>query len=59
MKLLELKTIITLAVILFMNTYLFAAPPPPPSVPLDAGLSLLVVAAVGYAGNKIIKKNQM
>jgi hypothetical protein len=40
-----------------MCPQLFAAPPPPPGVPIDAGLSFLIIAAVGYGATKI-SKNQ-
>ena len=33
-----------------------AAPPPPPGVPIDGGLSILVVAAVGYGAHKMKKE---
>ncbi len=33
-----------------------AGPPPPPAVPIDAGISVLVVAAVGYGATNMRKK---
>jgi hypothetical protein len=38
--------------------YTFAAPPPPPSVPLDAGISMLVVVAIGYGAQKMINNSE-
>lgn len=37
--------------------YLSAQAPPPPSVPIDSGVSLLVAAAVAYAAAK--RKNKI
>jgi hypothetical protein len=51
-----IKFALTATLMLTVCPQLFAAPPPPPGVPLDAGISLLVVAAVGYGANKIIKE---
>jgi hypothetical protein len=51
-----IKSALTLALILVVTPVLFAAPPPPPGVPIDAGLSVLVVAAVGYGAHKFKKE---
>lgn len=51
----SITTVLTLAFIFVVTPILFAAPPPPPGVPIDAGLSVLVVAAVGYGAHKMKK----
>ena len=51
----SIRTITTIAFIFVMCPQLFAAPPPPPGVPIDAGLSVLIIAAVGYGATKITK----
>ena len=63
MKNLIFKTITAVAFIFAICPVLLAQGPPGPpgggGVPLDAGLSLLVVAAVGYGANKMRKKEEV
>jgi hypothetical protein len=55
-----LKWSIAFAMTLLLCPHLYASPPPPPGVPLDGGISFLVIAAVGYGAHKISKdKNQI
>ena len=51
-----IKAALTVALIFVVTPILFAAPPPPPGVPIDAGLSVLVVAAVGFGAQKLKKE---
>ena len=56
----SIPTPITFALIFVCCPQLFAAPPPPPGVPIDAGISVLIVAAVGYGATKMSKnKNEI
>lgn len=50
------KIVSVFALLFVLQPQLFAAPPPPPGVPIDGGLSFLVVAAVGYGATKFHKK---
>jgi hypothetical protein len=45
---------ISMAFLLY--SYIYAAPPPPPGVPLDGGISFLIISAVGYGAHKISKE---
>lgn len=64
MKIVPNRTIIILGVFLLQATAAFAdaeppppsSPPPPPGLPLDGGIFILVVLAMGYG---IYKLNQI
>ncbi len=56
---------LTVAILVFVNEFLISAPAPPPSVgptcwpppcvPIDGGLSFLIVAGAAYGARKIYK----
>ena len=60
--LLNQKVLLAVFTVIFLfllpNTLLAQGPPPPPGVPIDGGVSLLVAAAVGYGVVKMRQKNQ-
>ena len=51
------KVILSCLFIVAYSVGLMAGPPPPPAVPIDAGISVLVVAAIGYGATKMKKNN--
>ena len=57
----NIKAILAIALFFVICPVLIAQPPPPGGggVPLDAGISLLVVAAVGYGASKMKKNNEV
>lgn len=65
------KLILTIALVSFGSQILLSAPPPPPAgspgcwpppcVPIDGGVSLLIVAGAAYGAKKLVdsrKKNK-
>ena len=65
------KSILTLILVFFGSQILLSAPPPPPSgspgcwpppcVPIDGGISFLIVAGAAYGAKKLVdvrKKNK-
>lgn len=66
----KIKLILTFALVLVGSQILLSAPPPPPAgspgcwpppcVPIDGGVSLLIVAGAAYGAKKLVdsrKKN--
>jgi hypothetical protein len=54
----SLRIITTIALLFVLCPQLFAAPPPPPGVPIDGGISFLIIAAVGYGASKMTKDSE-
>ena len=54
----SIRLITTLALLFALCPQLLAAPPPPPGVPLDGGISFLIIAAVGYGASKMTKDSE-
>jgi len=60
----QFKLILTVSLLLFGSQILFSAPPPPPAgspgcwpppcVPIDGGVSLLIVAGAAYGAKKLV-----
>lgn len=66
----QFKLILIISLVLLRSQILLSAPPPPPAgnpgcwpppcVPIDGGISLLIAAGVGYGAKKLVdsrKKN--
>jgi hypothetical protein len=54
-----LRYLTIICFVLVLCPQLFAAPPPPPGVPIDGGISFLIVAAVGYGASKMSKEEKI
>jgi hypothetical protein len=47
------KISLVVALLLANSQQVFASPPPPGGVPIDSGVSLLIIAAIGYGAKKM------
>jgi len=51
------KTTLIIAFLFNFNPLLIAGPPQPGGVPLDGGVSFLIIAAVGYGAKKMMDED--